>query len=90
MEDSNVKPADESVETPSEVSEMAENAEAQGSVNQTTELSLEDEIACLRKVHEFLREYDRVPGALASTWSQMLDTIAVVANSLISKLNKSA
>jgi len=49
-------------------------------------LTVEQEIGALRRVHEYLREFDRVPGSMASTWSQMLDTIAVVANSLIAKL----
>lgn len=48
-------------------------------------LTSEQEISALRSVHQFLAEYDRVPGSLASKWSQALDTIAVVANSLIGK-----
>jgi hypothetical protein len=48
-------------------------------------LTAEQEINALRSVHKFLSEFDRVPGALATTWGQALDTIAVVANSLIAK-----
>jgi len=49
-------------------------------------LSSEQEVGALRKVHEFLSEFDRVPGTLTAQWSQMLDTVAVVANSLLAKL----
>ena len=87
MED-NMNDINKSVEENS--SDVAENQENVTVSEPPAQLSSEDEIACLRKVHEFLREYDRVPGSVASTWSQMLDTVAVVANSLISKLNKSA
>lgn len=48
-------------------------------------LTTEQEIAALRSVHEFLSKFDRVPGFLANQWSQALDTVAVVANSLIRK-----
>jgi hypothetical protein len=48
-------------------------------------LTAEQEIAALRSVHEFLSTFDRVPGFLANQWSQALDTVAVVANSLIKK-----
>ncbi len=48
-------------------------------------LTSEQEIAALRSVHDFLSKFDRVPGFLANQWSQALDTVAVVANSLIKK-----
>lgn len=48
-------------------------------------LTAEQEINALRSVHQFLSSFDRVPGALATTFGQALDTIAVVANSLIAK-----
>ena len=48
-------------------------------------LTTEQEINALRAAHQFFSNFDRVPGFLASQWSQALDTIAVVANSLISK-----
>lgn len=48
----------------------------------------EQEVGALRKVHQFLSEFDRVPGSMSAQWSQMLDTVAVVANSLIAKLPK--
>ena len=48
-------------------------------------LTSQQEIEALRSVHEFLSAFDRVPGYLTSKWSQNLDTIAVVANSLIGK-----
>jgi hypothetical protein len=48
-------------------------------------LTAEQEIAALRSVHTFLSTFDRVPGSMATTWGQALDTIAVVANSLIAK-----
>lgn len=48
-------------------------------------LTADQEIAALRSVHDFLSKFDRVPGFLANQWSQALDTVAVVANSLIRK-----
>lgn len=51
-------------------------------------LTQEQEINALRNVHTFLSSYDRVPGALANQWAQVLDAVALVANSLISKLPK--
>lgn len=48
-------------------------------------LTSEQEIQALRSVHEFLSSFDRVPGFLANKWSQALDTVAIVANSLIGK-----
>lgn len=48
-------------------------------------LTAEQEINALRSVHEFLTQFDRVPGFLANKWSQALDAVAVVANSLIAK-----
>jgi hypothetical protein len=48
----------------------------------------EQEIGALRKVHQFLSDFDRVPGSLSAQWSQMLDTVAIVTNSLIAKLPK--
>lgn len=51
----------------------------------TPTLSAEQEINALRAAHQFFSNFDRVPGFLANQWSQALDTIAVVANSLIGK-----
>jgi hypothetical protein len=50
-------------------------------------LTTTQEINALRATHEFFSNFDRVPGFAASQWSQALDTIAVVANSLINKTN---
>lgn len=55
-----------------------------------TLLTTEQEINGLRAVHQFFANYDRVPGFLANQWSQALDTIAVVANSLLAKNGGSA
>lgn len=55
-----------------------------------TPLSAEQEINTLRAVHQFLSNFDRVPGFMTSQWSQALDAIAVVANSLISKTPQAA
>lgn len=52
----------------------------------TEVLAQEQEVGALRKVHQFLSEFDRVPGSMSAQWSQMLDTVAIVANSLIAKL----
>jgi hypothetical protein len=51
----------------------------------TPSLTSEQEINALRAAHQFFSNFDRVPGFLANQWSQALDTIAVVANSLIGK-----
>lgn len=56
----------------------------------TPSLTTEQEINALRAAHQFFSNFDRVPGFLASQWSQALDTIAVVANSLIGKHTPSA
>lgn len=51
----------------------------------TPVLTTEQEINALRAAHQFFSNFDRVPGFLANQWSQALDTVAVVANSLIAK-----
>lgn len=66
-------------ETTTETTETAETVVA------TQTLTSEQEINALRSVHEFFSQFDRVPGFLANKWSQALDTVAVVANSLIAK-----
>jgi hypothetical protein len=48
-------------------------------------LTAEQEIQALRNVHQFLSQFDRVPGFLTNKWSKALDAIAIVANSLIAK-----
>ena len=53
----------------------------------TPTLTTTQEINALRAAHQFFSNFDRVPGFAASQWSQALDTIAVVANSLINKTN---
>lgn len=52
---------------------------------QVQELTTEQEINALKQAHKFFAEYTGVPGFLATNWGQALDTIAIVANSLISK-----
>lgn len=52
---------------------------------QIQELSAQDEIAALRSAHDFFGSYQNVPGFAAAQWGRALDTIALVANSLISK-----
>jgi hypothetical protein len=56
----------------------------------TPVLTAEQEINALRAAHQFFSNFDRVPGFLANQWSQALDTIAVVANSIISKNSPAA
>lgn len=73
---------------------MMENNEMQSDMATEMKVNVESllpeqEIGALRKVHEFLSGFDRVPGSMSAQWSQMLDTVAVVANSLIAKLPKS-
>lgn len=48
-------------------------------------LQPEQEIHTLRAAHQFFSNFDRVPGYAANQWSQALDAIALVANSLIAK-----
>lgn len=71
-----------SSDTPKTENETTQTAEL---TENLPNLTTEQEIQALRSVHEFLSEFDRVPGFLANKWSQALDTIAVVANSLIGK-----
>ena len=47
-------------------------------------LSPEEEIGGLKVVHEFLQEFE-VKAKYAHVWSQVLDNIAKITNSLISK-----
>lgn len=68
--------------------ETTETTETKDTSTETVtlqKLTPDQEINALRGVHKFLSDFDRVPGSLASTWAQALDTIAVVANSLIAK-----
>jgi len=74
--------------TTTETTETTETTTTTESVETTVQLqtlTAEQEIGALRSVHTFLSNFDRVPGSMAATWGQALDTIAVVANSLISK-----
>ncbi|CAB4141228.1 hypothetical protein UFOVP410_67 [uncultured Caudovirales phage] len=77
----------ENVETAETVESVEMNVTDNVSLTET--LSPEQEINALRSVHKYLSEFDRVPGSMSATWSQMLDTVAVVANSLIAKATKS-
>lgn len=52
-------------------------------------LTATQEVDALRAIHQFLTNFDRVPGSMAGTWSQVLDTLAAVANSLIAKSTES-
>jgi hypothetical protein len=68
--------------------EMTNNDEVLDVVVKPEAILPEQEIGALRKVHQFLSDFDRVPGSLSAQWSQMLDTVAIVTNSLIAKLPK--
>ena len=52
-------------------------------------LSKVQQLSALKQVFEFLSNYDRVPGNLTSTWSQVLDALARVHNSLVTELSES-
>lgn len=68
--------------------EATETQEATAEVAQPSPtLTTTQEINALRAAHQFFSNFDRVPGFAANQWSQALDTIAVVANSLINKTN---
>jgi len=68
-----------------QVTQATETTETTEVVQELPNLTSEQEIQALRSVHEFLSSFDRVPGFLANKYSQALDTIAIVANSLIGK-----
>lgn len=49
-------------------------------------LTKEEQLEILVKIHGFLSSYDRVPGAFASQFAQVLEGLALVANSVQSEL----
>ncbi len=77
---------------------MTEQTQPNGEAKETVEatavpntgeqrtLSKEDQLNAIRQVFQFLSDYDRVPGSLSSTWSQLLDALALVHNSIASEL----
>lgn len=73
--------------TESTATETTTEATTAPEVTATPSLTTEQEINALRSAHQFFSNFDRVPGFLTNQWSQALDTIAVVANSLIGKAN---
>ena len=78
--------SDDTTNTSAEVTaDNSESADASESPVNSPVLTAEQEINALRSAHQFFSNFDRVPGFLANQWSQALDTVAVVANSLISK-----
>ena len=52
---------------------------------QVRELTTQEEIGALCKAHQFFSDFPNVPGNLAAAWGSALDSIAIAANSLISK-----
>ena len=55
---------------------------------QQRSLNKQEQIQALTAAHRFFSDFDRVPGSAANVWAQALDTIAVVANSLIAETQK--
>lgn len=53
-------------------------------------LTKEEQLDVLVKIHTFLSNYDRVPGAFASQFAQVLEGLALVANSVQVELKGSA
>jgi|688.fasta_scaffold1697409_2 hypothetical protein len=49
-------------------------------------LSKEEQLDVLVKIHNFLANYDRVPGAFASQFAQVLEGLVLVANSVQAEL----
>jgi hypothetical protein len=49
-------------------------------------LSKEEQLNVLVQIHQFLSNYDRVPGAFASQFAQVLEGLALVANSIQSEV----
>lgn len=45
-------------------------------------LTKEEQLDVLVKIHTFLSNYDRVPGAFASQFAQVLEGLALVAHSV--------
>ena len=76
--------------TESTATETTTEATSAPEVTTTPSLTTEQEINALRAAHQFFSNFDRVPGFLTNQWSKALDTIAVVANSLIGKANLGA
>lgn len=72
-------------QTTETTTETTETTEQPAVELQHQKLTAEQEIQTLRNVHTFLSNYDRVPGSLTNQWSQVLDAIALVANSIIAK-----
>lgn len=52
-------------------------------------LSKSDQLSALKQVFKFMSNYDRVPGNFTTTWSQCLDALALVHNSIASELEQS-
>lgn len=52
-------------------------------------LSKEEQLDVLVKIHNFLASYDRVPGAFASQFAQVLEGLALVAQSVSNELRPS-
>jgi hypothetical protein len=77
--------SDQTTQPTVEVTETQEAAAEAAAPSPT--LTTTQEINALRATHQFFSNFDRVPGFAANQWSQALDTIAVVANSLINKTN---
>lgn len=53
-------------------------------------LTKEEQLDVLVKIHTFLSNYDRVPGAFASQFAQVLEGLALVANSVQLEVRESA
>lgn len=49
-------------------------------------LTKEEQLDVIVKIHNFLSNYDRVPGAFASQFAQVLEGLALVANSVQKEL----
>jgi hypothetical protein len=50
--------------------------------NQVQKLTRQQKIDILRNVYMFLMNFDRVPGALAKTWAETVQAVALVCDNI--------
>ena len=67
-----------------------EKTEQKETVIDVNNMGPAEHVAVLKSVHGFLSNFDRVPGSLAGAWSQNLDAIAYVVNSINAQVLASA
>jgi hypothetical protein len=51
-------------------------------MNEQPKLTKQQKVETLRNIFMFLSNFDRVPGALAKNWADMLQSLAVIADNI--------